>query len=94
MRTVRGETAGGSDASSRWPDRMRTQIRRRTRGHRETIRRALSSPTPPSYSRAARGSKLDRFKDEVHELLRVDPEIESQRIREILVCGLCSFKVG
>jgi len=26
-RTVRGGTAGGSDASSRWPDRMRTQMK-------------------------------------------------------------------
>ena len=61
------------------------EIRRRTGLHRETIRRALSSPTPPGYSRAARGSKLDRFKDQVHELLREDPEIESQRIRELLI---------
>jgi len=34
------------------------EIRRRTGLHRETIRRALSSSTPPSYSRPARGSKL------------------------------------
>ena len=61
------------------------EIRRRTGLHRETIRRALSSSTPPGYSRAARGSKLDRFKDQVHELLREDPEIESQRIRELLI---------
>jgi transposase len=61
------------------------EIRRRTGLHRETIRRALSSSTPPSYSRSSRGSKLDPFKDQVHELLREDPEIESQRIREILI---------
>jgi transposase len=61
------------------------EIRRRTGLHRETIRRGLSSSTPPGYSRAARGSKLDRFKDLVHELLREDPEIESQRIRELLI---------
>ena len=61
------------------------EIRRRTGLHRETIRRALSSSTPPGYSRAARGSKLDRLKDQVHELLREDPEIESQRIRELLI---------
>jgi len=61
------------------------EIRRRTGLHRETIRRALSSPSPPSYSRLTRGSKLDPFKDRVHELLREDPEIESQRIREILI---------
>jgi len=61
------------------------EIRRRMGLHRETIRRALSSSTPPSYSRPARGSKLDPFKDQVHELLREDSEIESQRIREILI---------
>jgi transposase len=61
------------------------EIRRRTGLHRETIRKALSSPTPPSYSRPSRGSKLDPFKDRVHELLREDPEIESQRIRELLI---------
>jgi transposase len=60
------------------------EIRRRTGLHRETIRRALSSSTPPGYSRPSRGSKLDPFKDEVHRLLREDPGIESQRIRELL----------
>jgi transposase len=64
------------------------EIRRRTGLHRETIRRALRSSTPPGYVRPARGSKLDPFRDEVHRLLRDDPEIESQRIREILIeCG-------
>ena len=61
------------------------EIRRRTGLHRETIRRALASSTPPGYSRSARGSKLDPFKDEVHRLLRDDPGIESQRIRELLI---------
>ena len=42
------------------------EIGRRTGLHRETIRRALRSSTPPRYSRSARGSKLDPFKDEVH----------------------------
>ena len=59
------------------------EIRRRTGLHRETIGRALSSATPPSYSRPSRGSKLDPFRDQVHELLREDPEIESQRVREL-----------
>lgn len=61
------------------------EIRRRTGLHRESIRRAVRTSTPPVYERASRGSKLDRFKDEVHALLRDDAEIESQRIREILV---------
>jgi transposase len=61
------------------------EIRRRTGLHRETIRRALSSPVPPRYARAARPSKLDGFREEVHELLRGDSRIESQRIVELLV---------
>jgi len=60
------------------------EIRRRTGLHRETIRRALASSDPPRYSRPACGSKLDPFKDEIHALLRSDPEMESQRIRELL----------
>ena len=60
------------------------EIRRRTGLHRETIRRALRSSTPPRYARPARGSKLDPFKHELHRLLREEPEIESQRIRELL----------
>jgi transposase len=61
------------------------EIRRRTGLHRETIRRALRSATPPVYERPARASKLDPFKHEIHRLLRDDAEIESQRIREILI---------
>ena len=61
------------------------EICRRTGLHRETIRKALRSPTPPKYCRSSRESKLDLFKDRVHELLREDPGIESQRIREILI---------
>ncbi len=53
------------------------EIRRRTGLHRETIRRALRSPTPPGYGRPAKGSKLDPFKDEVHRLLGDDAEMES-----------------
>ena len=60
------------------------EIRRRTGLHRETIRRALASSDPPRYARLSRGSKLDPFKDELHRLLREDPEMESQRLRELL----------
>ena len=60
------------------------EIRRRTGLHRDTIRRALASSTPPRYARPGRGSKLDGFREEVHGLLRGDPLIESQRIRELL----------
>jgi transposase len=60
------------------------EIGRRTGVHRETVRRALRASRPPRYARPAKGSLLDPFKDEVHRLLREDPEIESQRIRELL----------
>ena len=58
---------------------------RRTGLSRNTIRKALRSDQPPAYGRRSAGSKLDPFKEEVHALLRSDPEIESQRIREILI---------
>jgi len=57
----------------------------RTGLSRNTIRKALRSEQPPAYRRRAAGSKLDAFEGEIHALLREDPEIESQRIREILV---------
>jgi transposase len=60
------------------------EIARRTGRHRDTVRAALSSPEPPRYSRPAKGSMLDPFKDEVHRLLRADARIPSQRIRELL----------
>jgi len=60
------------------------EIARRSGRHRDTVRAALSSSEPPRYSRPAKGSKLDPFKDEVHRLLRADARIPSQRIRELL----------
>jgi transposase len=59
------------------------EISRRTGLHRKTIRRALSSETPPKYSRAAGASKLDPFKDWICEQLRADPRIQSLRLREM-----------
>jgi hypothetical protein len=50
---------------------------------RDTVARAVHSDTPPRYSRAAAGSKLDPFKDWIGERLRADPKIESQRLREL-----------
>ena len=58
------------------------EIHRRTGLHRTTIRRALRSEEPPSYSRPPKGSKLDPFKDDVNRLLKADPRIPSTRIRE------------
>jgi transposase len=60
------------------------EISRRTGLHRATVRRALHSAVPPVYSRPARSSKLDEFREEIHALLRRDPDLESQRIRELL----------
>ena len=39
---------------------------------RDGLRGALKSDGPPRYSRAASGSKLDPFKDEIHRLLKAD----------------------
>jgi transposase len=60
------------------------EIHRRTGLHRATIRRALASDEPPGYRRAAAGSKLDAFKDEIHRLLREDPKLPGVRVRELL----------
>jgi hypothetical protein len=43
-----------------------------------------SSERPPSYRRAATGSKLDPFEDEIHRLLREDPRLPGVRVRELL----------
>ena len=61
------------------------RLERQTGLSRNTIRKALRSPAPPAYSRPARGSKLEPFKEEIHSLLRGDAELESQRIRELLI---------
>jgi transposase len=60
------------------------EIHRRTGLHRDTISRAIHSDEPPVYRREASGSKLDRFKDEIHRLLKDDPAMPGQRIRELI----------
>ena len=60
------------------------EIRRRTGLHRDTIRKAVMSSAPPVYRRAPAGSKLDPFKDEIHQLLREDLRLPDVRIRELL----------
>ena len=50
---------------------------------RKTVARAVHSDTPPKYSRAPAGSKLDPFRDWICEQLRADPRIPAQRLREI-----------
>jgi transposase len=60
------------------------EIVRRTGRSRNTVRAALRSPEPPGYGpRAPRPSKLDPFREQIHELLAdSDGEIPSQVIRE------------
>ena len=63
------------------------EIARRTGRDRNTIRKALRSERPPRYSRPARPSKLDPFKEEIHRLLGAEPRLPGKRIRE-LIAGL------
>lgn len=61
------------------------EIHRRTGAHRDTIRRALGAPRPPSYGpRAKRPSKLDPFIASIEELLADEPRLSGVRIREEL----------
>jgi transposase len=59
------------------------EISRRTGLHRKTVRRALAAGTPPRYSRPRAASKLDPFKDWICEQLRLDPSMQSLRLREM-----------
>src|SRR5215207_545321 len=58
------------------------EIHRRTGVHRDTIRNALASPTPPSYG--PRPSRLDPFVATIGELLADEPMLSGVRIREEL----------
>jgi transposase len=61
------------------------EIHRRTGIHRDTIRRALGAPKPPSYGpRPKRASKLDPFLQSIEELLADEPTLSGVRIREEL----------
>jgi transposase len=61
------------------------EIHRRTGVHRDTIRRALASPEPPSYGpRSKRPSKLDPFLGTIEELLADEPTLSGVRVREEL----------
>jgi transposase len=60
------------------------EIRRRTGAARDTIRKAVNSPEPPSYGpRSKRPTKVAPFEGEIRARLADDPEISSQRLREI-----------
>jgi transposase len=60
------------------------ELARRTGLSRNTVRAALRSPAPPSYERAAAGSKLDPFKPEIHRLLGEEATMPGQRVRELI----------
>jgi transposase len=60
------------------------EIARRTGRDRNTVRRALRSTRPPRYERRPAPSKLDPFKEEIYRLLREDPKLPGQRIRELI----------
>ncbi|MGO8904412.1 MAG: IS21 family transposase [Solirubrobacteraceae bacterium] len=60
------------------------ELARRFGVDRNTIRRALRSQAPPRYERPTRPSKLDPFKQEIHELLRGDPKLPGVRVRELI----------
>jgi transposase len=60
------------------------ELARRYGIDRNTVRRAVRSEEPPRYQRLAAASKLDPFKEEIHELLRVDPRLSGVRVRELI----------
>jgi transposase len=60
------------------------ELARRTGMSRNTIRAALRASAPPKYERRSAPSKLDPFKDEIHRLLREDPKLSGQRVRELI----------
>jgi transposase len=60
------------------------ELARRTGLSRNTVRVALRSSEQPIYRRAASGSMLDPFKDEIHRLLREEPRLTGVRVRELI----------
>ncbi len=54
------------------------ELMRRTAPARNTIRSALRSDGPPGFRCPERLSKLDPFKEEIHELLRSDPRLPGE----------------
>jgi transposase len=60
------------------------ELARRYGIDRNTVRRALRSDCPPVYRRPPRPSKLEPFRDEIHRLLRIDPRLPGQRVRELI----------
>jgi len=59
-------------------------IARRLGMSRNTVDRLLSLPEPPRYTRAARGSQLDGFVDEIAAMLDEDERVPATVVRERL----------
>jgi len=60
------------------------ELARRTGLSRNTVRGAVRSSEPPRYERPPAGSKLDPYKEDIKELLRQEPTIPGQRVRELI----------
>ncbi len=60
------------------------ELARRTGLARNTVRTALRAEAPPGFRLPDRPSKLDPFKDEIHDLLRRDPKLSGVRVRELI----------
>ncbi len=60
------------------------ELARRTSLARNTVRAALRADRPPGFRCPERPSKLDPFKQEIHELLRADPKLTGVRVRELI----------
>ncbi|HEV2772808.1 MAG TPA: IS21 family transposase [Thermoleophilaceae bacterium] len=78
-------SAGPSCGESTSCAACRSRSSRVARGFaRNTIRTALRADRPPGFSCPTRTSKLDPFKEEIHELLRRDPTLPGVRVRELI----------
>jgi transposase len=60
------------------------EIARRLGINRRTVKRMLDSDGPPTYRRAARGSKVDRFEAVIRATLEDCPDIKAPRMTDIL----------
>jgi transposase len=81
---IRALSAGGASIK---------EIMRKTGRARNTVRKAIATPEPPSYGpRPKRASKLDPFRGEIEARLAEDPEISSVRLREI--CAELGYEGG
>src|SRR5436305_14010030 len=76
-----GPSCDGSTSCVAWS--IKDLVRRHGIG-RNTVRRARRADQPPRYERERRPSKLDPFKEEVHELLRAHPKLPGVRVRELI----------